>query len=58
MDYIRKLNRGEKIQLVVAAFNERAIKVYERTGFVRGISFTSKIGEQDTEFIVMRYSPA
>lgn len=58
MDYIRKLNRGEKIQLVVAAFNERAIKVYERTGFVRGIPFTSKIGGQDTEFIVMRYSPA
>lgn len=57
MDYIRKQKRGEKIQLVVAAFNERAIKVYERSGFVRGISFTSKIGEKDTEFVVMRYSP-
>ncbi|WP_055108585.1 GNAT family N-acetyltransferase [Paenibacillus ihumii] len=44
------------IQLVVAKFNERAIKVYERVGFKRGQSFISPVGHEDVEFIVMHYS--
>lgn len=57
VNFLRKQGRGECVQLVVAAFNERAMKVYERAGFVRGISFTSKIGEQDYEFLAMRNCP-
>ncbi|WP_211748444.1 GNAT family protein [Paenibacillus sp. Marseille-Q4541] len=43
-------NKNQKnVQLVVATFNERAIKVYERVGFQKGRTFLSR----DREFIVM-----
>ncbi|GGA24274.1 GNAT family N-acetyltransferase [Paenibacillus physcomitrellae] len=42
------------IQLVVAAFNERAITVYERAGFVRGVRFKSRIESEELDFYVMR----
>ena len=40
-------------QLVVAEFNERAIKVYERIGFIKGPSFKSKFEEKVINFISM-----
>lgn len=56
LDFIRERYQATDIQLVVAAFNERAIKVYERAGFAKGPLFQSKIGEQDVDFMVMRRS--
>ncbi|MFD3274374.1 GNAT family N-acetyltransferase [Paenibacillus dendritiformis] len=56
LEFIRERYQASDIQLVVATFNERAIKVYERAGFVKGPLFQSKVGDQDIDFIVMRYS--
>ncbi|MEK5057984.1 GNAT family N-acetyltransferase [Paenibacillus sp. FSL H7-0326] len=42
------------IQLVVAAFNERAIKVYERVGFVKSQWFKSRVGEEEIDFVLMK----
>lgn len=56
LEFIRERYQATHIQLVVATFNVRAIKVYERAGFVKGPLFQSKVRDQDIDFIVMRYS--
>lgn len=54
ISFLQDQFKAQDYQLVVAKFNERAIKVYERTGFVKGISFKSKVNEQEVEFIAMK----
>ncbi|OAX50251.1 GNAT family N-acetyltransferase [Paenibacillus sp. AD87] len=46
--------KSSQFRLVVATFNERAIKVYERTGFKRDKKFYSKVHDEDRLFISMK----
>lgn len=56
LQFIEKLHGEKALRLVVAAFNQRAINVYERAGFSKGISFKSKVNGQEVDFIEMRYT--
>ncbi|WP_454192453.1 GNAT family N-acetyltransferase [Paenibacillus sp. Marseille-Q7038] len=49
LSFIRNLTNHSPLQLVVATFNERAIKVYEGAGFQKGQTFLSR----DREFVAM-----
>lgn len=48
--FITEKYQISSIQLVVAAFNERAIKVYERVGFVKSQGFKSRVGDEKSRF--------
>ncbi|ANS74722.1 hypothetical protein AWM70_09065 [Paenibacillus yonginensis] len=54
IQFVRTQLGATGIRLVVAAFNERAITVYERAGFVRGVRFKSRIESTELDFYVMR----
>lgn len=56
IQFVKKEYHTSSLQLVVAIFNERAIKVYERVGFVKKQLFKSKVGNEEVDFIVMNYS--
>lgn len=48
----------DQFRLVVASFNARAIRVYEKAGFVRTRSLKSRFGELELDFICMEYPRA
>ncbi|MDN4604065.1 GNAT family N-acetyltransferase [Paenibacillus sp. F6_3S_P_1C] len=52
--FLQNQFNSSHFQLVVATFNERAIKVYERTGFKRDKAFYSKVNDEDMLFISMK----
>jgi [ribosomal protein S18]-alanine N-acetyltransferase len=58
LEFGRERYRPERIRLHVAAFNERAIKVYERAGFrelSRHVRTFDRFG--DVEFVTMEEQP-
>jgi ribosomal-protein-alanine N-acetyltransferase len=56
LDYGRERFVPERFSLAVATFNERAIKVYERSGFVRARVYMHRTNGADWEFVEMRRS--
>ncbi|MCQ6560769.1 GNAT family N-acetyltransferase [Paenibacillus mendelii] len=52
--YVVKHSDVQQLQLVVASFNKRAIKVYTRVGFKAGIRFQSSVSGNEIEFMSMR----
>lgn len=52
--FLQNQFNSSHFRLVVATFNERAIKVYERTGFKRDKEFYSKVHDEDMIFISMK----
>lgn len=56
LDYGRERFEPEGFSLAVATFNERAIKVYERSGFVRARVYMHRTNGADWEFVEMRRS--
>jgi ribosomal-protein-alanine N-acetyltransferase len=54
LEYARERYAPEEFSLSVAAFNGRAITVYERVGFVRSRLYLHRTGGREWEFIEMR----
>jgi RimJ/RimL family protein N-acetyltransferase len=54
LDYAEVCYRPAGFRLTVAAFNQRAIRVYERLGFEIGERFPSDVRGEPVEFMVMR----
>ncbi|OPG98803.1 hypothetical protein B2I21_10790 [Chryseobacterium mucoviscidosis] len=52
--FLQNQFKRSQFRLVVASFNERAIKVYERTGFKKDKEFYSKVNDEDMLFISMK----
>ncbi len=51
--YARDNFYGDQIRLAVAVFNKRAIRAYEKAGFMRGKTFFSEIDGRQMEFMIM-----
>lgn len=56
LEFIKEQYNTLDVRLVVAKFNERAIKVYERVGFMKGQTFKSKVADQEIDFVAMNFS--
>ena len=54
LEYARGRYAPDEFSLSVAAFNRRAITVYERVGFVRSRAYMHRTGGREWEFIEMR----
>ena len=50
---LARLHGTGRITLAVAAFNTRAIRVYERCGFAETDRHTRRLGDRDWEFVDM-----
>jgi ribosomal-protein-alanine N-acetyltransferase len=53
IDLIRRVYGEVRITLAVAAFNRRAVTVYERCGFAETGRHTRRQGEREWEFVTM-----
>lgn len=53
LDFGRKTLGYDRIELLVAKFNKRAIRVYEKLGFVITDEFTWHVNNEDKEFLQM-----
>ncbi|WP_051287206.1 GNAT family N-acetyltransferase [Paenibacillus taiwanensis] len=53
MDFTRKKFNPHKLRLSVAAFNNRAISLYKKVGFMPKSSFINEYNGNKTEFILM-----
>ncbi|WP_028782460.1 GNAT family N-acetyltransferase [Thalassobacillus devorans] len=57
LNFAKKSFNPSQITLSVATFNQRAIKVYEKAGFVRGETFMQNTNGSSYEFLKMNYKP-
>ncbi len=55
LHYFAELLHADRFRLVVTTFNERAIKVYERAGFMRDVCFPSKVNGTEVMFVSMKH---
>lgn len=53
IDFGIKKYRTGMVRLTVAEFNKRAIRVYEKAGFIMKSSFLNKRNEEEREFLIM-----
>ncbi|HAK41419.1 MAG TPA: GNAT family N-acetyltransferase [Clostridium sp.] len=53
LDFGRNTYKFNEIQLFVAKFNERAIKIYEKLGFKKTEEFIWNVNGEEKEFIAM-----
>ncbi|MDQ3864072.1 MAG: GNAT family N-acetyltransferase [Actinomycetota bacterium] len=53
LEFARERFAPERFTLSVATFNERAIRVYERAGFRRGVVYTHHTSGADYPFLAM-----
>ncbi|MGI8968775.1 MAG: GNAT family N-acetyltransferase [Chloroflexota bacterium] len=53
IDFAATTLNAPALRLSVATFNQRAIRVYERTGFLPGIRFHSLLLSGEAEFLLM-----
>lgn len=54
--FLRHTYGQTEFRLVVASWNERAMKVYQQAGFMKGKQFTSHVRGEEINFTVMHYS--